>query len=86
MFLLWRRFIVWLRTLLLKLIREEKIDWEKEFVTITNILRELLKKQLDNQTPSKPMEPEKPRIPNYDIIGNIKRPRKRLLDWLRKLW
>jgi len=84
MFLVWRRFIVWLRTLLLKLIREEKVDWETEVVIITNILRDLLKKQVDSKTPSKPIEPEKPSLPDYDIIGNIKKPRKRLLDWLRK--
>jgi hypothetical protein len=81
MFLLWRRFIVWLRTLLLKLVREEKINWDQEIVAITNILRELLKQQIDNKLPPKPIESK---IPDYDIIGTIKKPRKRLLDWFRR--
>jgi hypothetical protein len=81
MFLLWRRFIVWLRTLLLKLVRKEVINWDQEIVTLTNILREFLKKQSDKKPPPKQIESK---IPEYDIIGDIKKPRKRLLDWLRK--
>jgi hypothetical protein len=68
--------------LLLAFVKEEKIDWEKEFITITDILREVIKKR-SNKIPPQPIDQK---IPDYDIIGNIKKPRRKLLDWLRKLW
>ena len=59
MFRVWRRFIVWLRTLLLKLNRKEKIEWDKEVVEVIDII--------DDAT--------KPEVPNYDIIGPVPRKR-----------
>jgi len=64
----WRKFVVWMRTILIKLYQKENIIWIKEIITLLDIIREVLeKKQLENK------------IPNYDITGNILKPQRRFL-------
>jgi hypothetical protein len=82
MFTLWRKLVVWLRTLLLKLSKKEKIKWTDSLSELLTIIANMLTKQTETQEPIKPIKPikpVKPIIPDYTIIPT---PRKRLLDWL----
>jgi len=74
MFVLWRKFVVWLRTLLLKLARKQPIKWDEEIIEVTEIIHDVV--EANETTPA-------PKLPNYDIIGPVVKPRWRLLDWLR---
>lgn len=77
MLILWRKLVVWLRTLLLKISKKEKVEWAKSIGELLTIIADILAKQ---PSPVKPVEPATPTVPDYDIIP--KPPRKRLLDWL----
>jgi hypothetical protein len=82
MFLIWRRFVVWLRTLLLKLSRKEKVEWDKEIVEVVDIVHDAL----DKQQPSEPKNEPKnePKLPNYDIIGKVPREKRRFFRLFRR--
>lgn len=76
MLLLWRKLVVCLRTVLLKVSKKEKIDWRKSISELLTIIASMLTKQVNEPTP---IEPAKPKIPDYDIIP---KPCRRLLKWL----
>lgn len=78
MFALWRRFVTWLRKLLLKFYRKDKIEWDKEINEIVDITKEAIKRK--NEKENKPQA--EPKVPEYDIIGPQAKKRilRRLLD------
>lgn len=82
MVILWRKLVTWLRAILLKISRKEKIEWCKEIIELLAIIGSMLDKQIPQPEPIDPTKPVTPPIPNYDIIGKIPRPKRRLLDWL----
>jgi hypothetical protein len=86
MFLIWRRFIVWLRNLLLHFKNQDKIQWDEEIIEVTDIIIDAVdKKPTKPVEPTKPIEPiPKPTIPNYDIIGPVQGPVRRLWNLLRR--
>ena len=84
MFLVWRRFVVWLRNLLLKLSRKDKVEWDKEIIDVLDIIDDAIP---ETQPETKPeLQPEtKPEPPKYDIIGTVdKKKKKPLFWWLRR--
>lgn len=82
MFVIWRRFVVWLRTLLLKLSRKEKVEWDKEIVEVVDIVHDALDKQQSKTPATEPKE--EPKAPNYDIIGTVPREKRRFFRLFRR--
>jgi hypothetical protein len=69
---IFRRFVVWLRTILLSLYLKRQVDWKKEVHEIIDIVDDAVDKV--------------PATPTYDLIGPVEEPKKRrrLLNWLRR--
>ncbi len=76
MFQLWRRFVVWIRTLLLDWFLKRPIQWSNKLGELFGIIVDVVKKEEDQE----PI-PIKPFIPDYDIL-----PKKPVRDFLRKLF
>jgi hypothetical protein len=77
MVILWRRLVVWLRSLLVAIFFKKPIQWSNKLGELFNIIMDALKMQEDKDNPAP--EPKKP-VPDYDMIS--KRP---LRDFLKKL-
>jgi hypothetical protein len=71
---LWRKFVVWMRTLLLKLYRKENIVWAQEIIKLLDIIREILNKKQSDEN----------KVPNYNITGKIPKPRRRFFRRFRR--
>jgi hypothetical protein len=74
MFVIWRQFVSWLRTLLVAWLTKKPIDWHQEIGEVLDIA----KKVNDKTTPVIPNHT----IPDYDLIGTTKF---RLRDLFKKL-
>jgi transcriptional regulator len=76
MVIIWRRFVVWIRTLLLDWFLKRPIQWSNKLGELFNIIVDVVKKEEDQE----PI-PIKPTTPDYDIL-----PKKPVRDFLRKLF
>jgi hypothetical protein len=91
MFIIWRRFVSWLRNLLLKLHRKQKVKWDEEIIEVVDIVHDALNKQQpsepSNTKPNEPKDEPKngPKLrpkneskpPKYDIIGDVPKEKRR---------
>lgn len=75
MFQLWRRFAVWIRSLLLAWFLKKPIQWSNKLGELFSIIIDTMKKTADPVN----LDPVKP-IPDYNIT-----PQRPLRDFLRKL-
>ncbi|MFA5345373.1 MAG: hypothetical protein WC315_03785 [Candidatus Omnitrophota bacterium] len=80
---LWRRLVVWLRSLLVALFFKKPIQWSNKLGELFSIIMDALKMQEDKSgTTPKPTptpEPKKP-IPDYNLI-----PKRPVRDFFKKL-
>jgi len=70
---IFRRFVVWLRTIFLSLYLKKPVDWEKEVNEIADIVNDAVDKRIET--------------PTYDLTGPVAvepKKRRRLLKWLRR--
>jgi hypothetical protein len=74
---LWRRLVVWLRSLLIALFFKKPIQWSTKLGELLGIIVDALKMKEDKDTLTP--EPKKP-VPEYDMVS--KRP---VRDFFRKL-
>jgi len=74
MVIIWRRLVVWLRTLLIDIVLKRPIQWSNKLSGVFGIIVDTIKR---NEQPTLP----KPKIvPDYNII-----PRKPIREFFQKL-
>jgi len=76
---LWRRLVVWLRSLLLAIFFKKPIQWSNKLGELFGIIVDALKMKENKDTVTPEVEPKKP-TPDYDMI-----PKRPLRDFLHKL-
>ncbi len=76
---LWRRLVVWLRSLLVAIFFKKPIQWSNKLGELFSIVMDALKMQEEKDNPTPEPEPKKP-IPDYDMI-----PKRPIRDFLKKL-
>ncbi len=81
MVILWRRLVVWLRSLLIDIFLKKTIQWSNKFGELFGIIVDVLK-MTENKTVSgtPKVNTKMPTIPDYNLV-----PKQPIRDFLRKL-
>jgi len=81
MILIWRRFVVWLRSIAFALATKKKISWPEKVTELSEIIVSWLKiaKRRDENT-----NPDAPVIPDYDLAGPVNKPTEPKETWLER--